>query len=537
MNTDRKRNLFLISLVFMIMVLAASCQFEDNSPFMESGFENLTVKNYVKEGCPDVLKVTRCLFFGDSNENTDLKEEFMRVFYEKTGIPLKVIYPARYNYMSNVSLMIASGELDGIVNMFTSYNIMAAVDEGTIVPLNEYLEDNENWNSMPDGYREMFSLNGKVYAISAGYEGNSFTRSFRKDWLDNLGLKVPETLEELFEAARAFTEDDPDGNGKDDTTGLTSSRFWNLQDIFQAFDAPLNNTGDMPISWDPVSEVWQDSMLKPEMAEALQYIKKLYELGYLDQKFLTNEGANMREKLWTGKAGSAFYWAMHAYRQAATEMKFTTPEAKWVEVPAIKGRRTEKLNYRVMTGLCYALVRGTKQPKETVNTFLNMLFDKETHFMLRYGIEGKTYRWEGDTLIILTDPVTGKPYDQPGLTQEMPQFDRFRYPWCYDGSEQEIRETLALFEIEREMIESAEKSNSIYIVDKFTFDTPASKEYTLQSSDMYKVFEEETSKAILGEKSISQALFDYRIRMKALGGDKVLEEANAAIGKKPNQKY
>ncbi len=531
MHERRRRTFCLYLLILMIAILAASCQ-NNNKPLDVNAEKTSRKTDY-----PDILKVTRCLFFGDSNENTELKEEFIRVFHEKFGIPLKVIYPPRANYMSSVSLMIASGELDGIVNMFTTLNIMEAVEDGTIEPLNDYLKDNENWNSMPEGYKELLSLNGKIYAILAGYEGNTFTRSFRKDWLDKLGLKVPETVDELFEAARAFTEDDPDGNGVNDTIGLTSSRFWNLQDIFQAFGVPLSNTGDMPISWDPVSGVWQDSMLKPEMSEALQYIKKLYESGYLDPQFLINEGANMREKLWTGKAGSTFYWAMHAYRQAATEMKKTIPEAEWVEVPAIKGNRTEKLNYRFMTGLYYTLVKGTNQPEETVNTFVDMLFNKEMHFMLRYGIEGKTFRWEGDTLIILTDPATGKPYDQPGLTMEMPQFDRFKYPWCYDGSEQEIKETLALFEIEKEMIKSAERNNSIFIIDKFTYDTPVSKEFTLKDSDMYKVFEEETSKAIMGEKSISQALLDYRIRMRALGADKVLEEANAAIGKKPIQKY
>ena len=42
----------------------------------------------------------------------------------------------------------------------------------------------------------------------------------RKDWLDKLGLEVPTTPEELLAVAKAFTEQDPDGNGKNDTYGL-----------------------------------------------------------------------------------------------------------------------------------------------------------------------------------------------------------------------------------------------------------------------------------------------------------------------------
>lgn len=500
-------------------------------------YNPVTAGKPAPDGYPDVLKVTRCLYFGDSSENADLKEAFIRAFQEKTGIRLQVTYPPRTNYMEKVTVMIASGELDGLVNFFSASNVLNAIENNTIEPLNEYLEDNANWKAMTESYRNLYSLNGNVYAISAGFEGSTFTRSFRKDWLDRLGMDIPQTTDELFEAARAFTEEDPDGNGADDTIGLTSSRLWNLQDIFQAFGAKLNNTGEISIAWDPVSGVWQDSMLRPEMADALEFIKRLYDCGYLDADFLTNEGSNMREKLWTGKAGSSFYWAMHAYRQATTEMQNNLPEAEWVEVPGLRGTRTEKLNSRVMGGLLYVLVKGTEQPKETVNTFLNMLFDKEMTFMLRYGMEGVTFRWDDNKVIIMTNPATGKPFETPGLIQEMPQFSRAAYPWCYDGSSQEIQETLNLIDIEKQMIEKGISDHSLFLVDKMVYDVPVSKEFTARSAAMKKVFEEEAFMAILGEKPISQALDDYRTKMRALGGDKVLKEANEAIGKEPNQKY
>ncbi len=42
----------------------------------------------------------------------------------------------------------------------------------------------------------------------------------RQDWLDNLKLEVPTTIEELEGSCAPFTEDDPDGNGQKDTYGL-----------------------------------------------------------------------------------------------------------------------------------------------------------------------------------------------------------------------------------------------------------------------------------------------------------------------------
>ncbi len=42
----------------------------------------------------------------------------------------------------------------------------------------------------------------------------------RKDWLDKLGLQVPETLDDFYNIMYAFTYNNPDGDGKDDTYGF-----------------------------------------------------------------------------------------------------------------------------------------------------------------------------------------------------------------------------------------------------------------------------------------------------------------------------
>ena len=42
----------------------------------------------------------------------------------------------------------------------------------------------------------------------------------RKDWMDELGLEEPETVEDAIEIIRAFVEKDPGGNGEGNTIGL-----------------------------------------------------------------------------------------------------------------------------------------------------------------------------------------------------------------------------------------------------------------------------------------------------------------------------
>ncbi len=52
------------------------------------------------------------------------------------------------------------------------------------------------------------------------YEHDRNAKSFGLEAADKLGLDVPKTLDDVVEVARAFKNDDPDGNGVDDTWGL-----------------------------------------------------------------------------------------------------------------------------------------------------------------------------------------------------------------------------------------------------------------------------------------------------------------------------
>lgn len=60
---------------------------------------------------------------------------------------------------------------------------------------------------------------GKYYGVPTS--GHTYALFIRKDWLSTLGIQPPKTGNDIKKVAHAFTFDDPDGNGKNDTYSFT----------------------------------------------------------------------------------------------------------------------------------------------------------------------------------------------------------------------------------------------------------------------------------------------------------------------------
>ena len=479
-----------------------------------------------------VLDVTKEFYFGDATDNPDLKEEYLSYFEEQFGIKLNVNSPPRNSYVEKINLMIASGDLKGMVHLFSPADIQEAIEQGTILPLDDLLKDNADWNAMPDSYKEIYKYNGQTWAIPMGYKGYWFGRTWRQDWLDNLGLPVPETIEQLYETARAFTEDDPDGNGIDDTVGITSAGTWNLQDIFQAFDCKLNNIGEGPYNWDPKTNNWEDGVLEPGMADALAFLNDLYSKGYLDKEFMTNRGSNMRENIYAGKAGSTFYWGHWGMNDAGINAKKNDPNANFVVVPATKGTRTTQLNQRVIAPPIYSLLAGTDDPEKTVNTFFNIFqIDPKGHRDGMFGIEGKTYTYNeaSNTITRMINTSTEKAYDQPGLGDHNQFLSHSNHTIVEDGADK--NDYWGNWKI---IGDRALENELLYDCPN---DAVLSPTLTMLNADVQRIFNDTISKAIIGEWTVDKALDFYRTEMKKLGAQTILDEVNAAYGMKGHQQY
>lgn len=134
-------------------------------------------------------------------------------------------------------------------------------------------------------YLEYGKINDALYGIPVINQTNVYRIPiiYREDWLQQLGLDVPETLDEFETVMYAFASDDPDGNGRQDTYGLSKE---GLNVVFGAFGQAVFTE---QLYFNKKDNELIIGALEPEMKEALAYLQKWYRDGIIDPEFITGE--------------------------------------------------------------------------------------------------------------------------------------------------------------------------------------------------------------------------------------------------------
>ena len=91
------------------------------------------------------------------------------------------------------------------------------VEQGILTPLTDQVNASKvlsDPNVIPaNEWEQVKTKDGQIYGVFTKYQGGTMP-IVRKDWLDELNLPEPATLDDYYNVLKAFTEQDPDGNGK-----------------------------------------------------------------------------------------------------------------------------------------------------------------------------------------------------------------------------------------------------------------------------------------------------------------------------------
>ena len=183
-------------------------------------------------------------------------------------------------------------------------------------------------------------INGKLYGIpSVNNPYDSANILFlRKDWLTKLNLQVPKTAADVAKIAAAFTNQDPDSNGKKDTYGLALdgkdvANWWGgVEPFFEMYGAyPVqSNSGYSLIKDSSGNLVWGGSLdgMKPALTELQNY----YKSGFVAKDFGTMDYNKAIAEVTSGRAGM-FFAPMFGAMTVSNDFLKTNPSGELIAVP------------------------------------------------------------------------------------------------------------------------------------------------------------------------------------------------------------
>jgi putative aldouronate transport system substrate-binding protein len=330
------------------------------------------------------------------------------VIREKLGINLTyVIMPTGADGEAKLNAAAAANQLPDFVQMVSASGDVRAtlfrlVDLGLVAPVEDLMP------LMPERVKthyndplliNLVTFNGHQYGFP---EPPPLPKReglvIRKDWLDKLGLEPPTTLDELLQVAKAFTEQDPDGNGQDDTYGVGG--FIVGPALGNRFDFILGAFG-VPGVWkftDPAN--FELNVRDPKYPEALAYFKSLVDAKVIDPDWPTLTRDEFRGRWKQGRFGimwEDFAALTNKSNYAPFDENF--PEAEWIALPAPKGPDGEAY-YGVYTGRgnIFALSqRAADEGKgEAIARLLEWMTTPEGYYLLGFGQEGVNFVLDKD---------------------------------------------------------------------------------------------------------------------------------------------
>ena len=220
-----------------------------------------------------------------------------------------------------------------------------------------------------DGPFETATIDGKLMGIpqtSSSIEDADLLW-IRTDWLHRLGLKPPTTMQELLTISKAFTEDDPDHNGEDDTFGIGAT---------QNLGSPVMGLVDLMAGYDAFPNIWIKNQqgklvyggIQPEVKTALKVIQDMYRQGQIDPEFALKDGEKANKLITSGKIGMIYGEQWVSFLLSTS--RDNDPNANWQAYPIVSATGdAAKVPLEFNTNTYFAVKKGYEHPEAIIKLF------------------------------------------------------------------------------------------------------------------------------------------------------------------------
>ena len=371
------------------------------------------------------------------------------ILRDDLGIELNyVIIPPSADGEAKLNAAAAANELPDFFQITSATNdtrgvLLRYYELGLIAPVDDLMAEMPERVALhyDDANRnELFSFDGHQYGLP---EPPAIPKReglvIRQDWLDNLGLEAPTTLDELYDVAVAFTTQDPDGNGVNDTYGIGAfvegpglgRRF---DYIFGAYGVPSGTA-----IWDFRSgHEFQLNARTSEFYDAMEYMTSLQEAGVIDPDWPTLSKDEFRARWKQGLFGIMWEdFAALTNKSNYTPFDELYPDAEWAPLATLENPYGEQSYYGTYAGRGQVLAMSAQAAEEGKGPAIARMLEwmaTDGYYLLGFGEEGVNFVFDENGHI----SVEGISEDQAYNSQVRQPFTQMRNQLIFYNTEVEI---------------------------------------------------------------------------------------------------
>ncbi len=436
-------------------------------------------------------------------------------------------------------LMLASGEYPDIIRDVGTYypgGTEKGVQDGVLADLTDAVEMYmPNYNALrksdPQLEKDTMTDDGRIVGTRTitSYFGDVRGERvwagmvLRKDWLDDLGLEVPRTIDEWETVLTAFKENYPECEAP---LMIGTNGYDYFSNFLSAYGclAGFYKEGDT-VKYAPLESGYK---------EWLTLFHDWYEKGLIDPNFMTN-AADMispADYIGTGKAGAGMeIWGLTD--QVLKTQGYTTDEDFSLiatTAPVLNEGDTPQIGFATSELVKEEVgIAATTKDFELACRYLDYWYSQDAMMLDSLGIEGESYTVDADGTYHLTDSIKGmvedgtvNTYAEAVYTYSLGTSDFGLYNWgMFDPIYEGDAATNAYDEFDKDKFD-------LMLPSCMTMTDEENSEYVALYTDIETLVQENTVKFITGEQSLDD--YDAFVeQLRTYNIDRCIELKQAAL--------
>lgn len=452
---------------------------------------------------------------------------FGKQLEKETGVKVKYTHPADGQSKEQFNLLIASNNLPDVIEYnwggsgATAYpgGPEKAIADKVIIPLNDLINKSApNLKKLLQQDKELDKMiktdNGTYYAFPMIRPDNGLVfrgPMIRKDWLDELNLAVPTTIDEWYNVLKAFKE-------KKGAAAPLTAQYSNELNIQDAFIGAFKTANRFYV--DDAGQV-KYGPIDPQFKDALALLRKWYAEGLLDKDFALNtDSKSLDTKMMSDASGATIGLLSGGMGRWMDTGKKKNPKFQLVAAPyptlnkgerAYIGQRDFKYNPAASK-----VVTSSSKHAELAVKWLDYAYSEKGAQLFNFGTEGESFTLDNG-VPKFTDKITKDP--KYNLQQMVSQYTKPNGPFLGDS-----RKSFNSFKEQDDAVKVWEQTDAAkHVLPLFLTPTiDESKELAKLNTAITSYKEEMFVKFVMGKEPLEK-FDDYVKRIKEMGIDSVLK--------------